>query len=288
MASAKLRYQRVIDLVERLIVERNLRPGDLLPSRNELAAMAGVSMITVRRALDELERDGRVAAHQGVGTFVAGSRIVSEPARVGGLLATLEQEGKLLQVRTELLDIVESLPNAHVARVLHIQPEDHVWQVVRLRLIEGKPMILEEALIPVALAPGLGERREELLGSLYEFLGRAYGLVDDYEEQFLEVTLPSQYARRYLRVGAKEHVVRVRGVSFSPQAVPFDCFQQVYPAGGFVFCVSGQTDRHLVRAADLSDWGATPLGRRVSLKQGEGGSSMGNRQEQRKGEESYG
>ena len=49
--------------------------------------MAGVSLITVRRALEELERDGRVAGHQGVGTFVARPRIVTEPARRGGLLA---------------------------------------------------------------------------------------------------------------------------------------------------------------------------------------------------------
>jgi len=34
--------------------------------------MAGVSLITVRRALAELEREGRVHSHQGVGTFVAG------------------------------------------------------------------------------------------------------------------------------------------------------------------------------------------------------------------------
>ncbi|MGD0998875.1 MAG: GntR family transcriptional regulator, partial [Thermoleophilia bacterium] len=53
-APRRLRYQDVMAMVERLIGEQRLAPGDLLPSRAELAAMAGVSSITVRRALAEL------------------------------------------------------------------------------------------------------------------------------------------------------------------------------------------------------------------------------------------
>ena len=40
----RLRYQDVMAMVERLIAERGSAPGDLLPSRAELAAMAGVSL----------------------------------------------------------------------------------------------------------------------------------------------------------------------------------------------------------------------------------------------------
>src|ERR1700757_5285584 len=78
---AALLYERVVDLVEQLISDRGLRPGDMLPSYTELADQAGVSLITVRRALDELERAGRVRRHQGLGTFVARARIVTEPTR---------------------------------------------------------------------------------------------------------------------------------------------------------------------------------------------------------------
>ena len=63
---AALLYERVVDLVEQLIADRGLRPGDMLPTYTELAEQAGVSLITVRRALDELERAGRVRRHQGL------------------------------------------------------------------------------------------------------------------------------------------------------------------------------------------------------------------------------
>ena len=45
-----LRYQRVVDLVEELIRAQDLQPGSLLPTQKDLARMAGVSLITVRRA----------------------------------------------------------------------------------------------------------------------------------------------------------------------------------------------------------------------------------------------
>ncbi len=69
-----LLYERVVALVEQLIADRGMAPGDRLPRYAELAELAGVSMITVRRALDELERAGRVRRHQGLGTFVARPR----------------------------------------------------------------------------------------------------------------------------------------------------------------------------------------------------------------------
>jgi len=253
--SAKLRYLQVIDLIDGIIAERGLGPGDLLPTQKALAEMAGVSLITVRRALDELERSGRVSGHQGVGTFVARPRIVSEPTRSGGLLATLEEQGGTREVTTQVLEVRSARPRPTVAHTLGLAPGKPVWQIVRLRLIDGQPLVVEQALIPQALAPDLGRRRKELSGSLYDLLAESHGLVDDHEEQYLEVREAGGRERRLLALGARARIVRLRGVSFTADDVPFDCFEQVYPADEFVFYISGQTARRLFRPADLRDWG---------------------------------
>jgi len=85
----KLRYEVVKDLILSKIASQHLQPGDKLPTSNELADQSGFSLISVRRALDELERAGRIVRRQGVGTFVAQSRITAEPGRAGQLLDTL-------------------------------------------------------------------------------------------------------------------------------------------------------------------------------------------------------
>ncbi len=254
-----LRYERVIALIEDIIAARGLQPGSLLPTQHELAKMAGVSLITVRRALQALEQVGKVTGHQGVGTFVARPRIVSDPARSGGLLGTFGEQAQPRQVETEVLQLRPGSPRPAVAHALRLPPGDLVWQLSRLRRIDGQPLIVEDALIPQRLAPDLGRQLGMLSGSLYELLARDHGLVDDHEEQYLEVITAGRRERRLLELPARAKVARLRGVSFTAQGVPFDCFEQVYPADEFVFYISGQTARRLLRPADLNDWGVTAV-----------------------------
>src|SRR5215475_11492422 len=105
-----LLYERVVDLVEQIIADQALGPGDKLPSYTELADRAGVSLITVRRALDELERVGRVRRHQGLGTFVARPRIVTEPGRAGSLLSTIADESAAKKLTTKVLGLHKGQP----------------------------------------------------------------------------------------------------------------------------------------------------------------------------------
>jgi DNA-binding GntR family transcriptional regulator len=252
-----LRYQRVIDLVDEIIRTHDLRPGSLLPTQRELAELAGVSLITVRRALEELEREGRVAGHQGVGTFVAQPRIVSEPARRGGLLATLAGRADPAAVTTEVLKVRGAEPDTAVARALGLASGARVWVISRLRRIEGRPMVLEQARVPQALAPDLDHWRDDLAASLYGLLARRYGLVDDYEEQYLEVGAAGAAERRRLDLKPRARIVRLQGVSFTAGDVPFDCFEHVYPAEAFAFFISGRTSRRLLPAQDLAGWRAS-------------------------------
>lgn len=261
-----------MDLVEDLIAERGLRPGDLLPSITELSRISGVSTISVRRGLAELEATGRVLRHQGVGTFVAGRPILSEPGRAGDLLATLTNGEGPPPVTTGLVDLKRGAPGAAIARSLRLGPGETVWELVRLRSIRRTPILLETAVIPVGLAPTLDTALLGSGGSLYGFLAERYGLVDHREEQYLEVGPPNDREARLLRLRRQDRLVRIRGVSFTRTGLPFDCFEQRYPSAGFVFYISGRTSRHLLRPADVRDWKVDPLGPGDVRVRGEPGS----------------
>jgi GntR family transcriptional regulator len=64
-------YQQIIDRLTREISEGRLPPGTPLPSFRALAEDLLVSVITVKRAYEEMERDGIIYRRQGLGTFVA-------------------------------------------------------------------------------------------------------------------------------------------------------------------------------------------------------------------------
>ncbi len=64
-------YEQVIAAVKREVAAGRLQPGDPLPSVRALAADLLVSLITIKRAYDELEREGVIYSRQGLGAFVA-------------------------------------------------------------------------------------------------------------------------------------------------------------------------------------------------------------------------
>lgn len=71
MESKRFLYTLVYNDLLGKINSGELRPGDLLPTENELAATHQVSKITTKRAMDMLKRDGLIRRVQGKGTFVS-------------------------------------------------------------------------------------------------------------------------------------------------------------------------------------------------------------------------
>jgi len=70
-AAAGALYQQIVDRIKREISEGRLKAGVALPSFRKLAEDLLVSVITVKRAYEELEREGIIYRRQGLGTFVA-------------------------------------------------------------------------------------------------------------------------------------------------------------------------------------------------------------------------
>jgi GntR family transcriptional regulator len=64
-------YQQIVDAIKREVGAGRLMPGSALPSFRALAEQLLVSLITVKRAYEELEHDGIIYRRQGIGTFVA-------------------------------------------------------------------------------------------------------------------------------------------------------------------------------------------------------------------------
>jgi GntR family transcriptional regulator len=64
-------YQQIVDRIKREVSEGRLTPGAALPSFRVLAGQLLVSLITVKRAYEELEREGIIYRRQGLGTFVS-------------------------------------------------------------------------------------------------------------------------------------------------------------------------------------------------------------------------
>ena len=87
------------------------KPGDLVPSEQELQNTYGVSRITVRQAFSELTHEGRFERHRGQGTFVANKPIVHNPSKRISISELMHQQGIAPEWHIRQRDFVTPLPN---------------------------------------------------------------------------------------------------------------------------------------------------------------------------------
>ena len=147
------KYLTVADDLQQAMASGELRPGDRLRSEPELAVSHGVSRETIRRALEVLERDGRVQRVQGSGTYVA------HPVSGHFSLTTFSDEmTRLGRVPSaELLEAARLAADVVVAKRLAIREGTGCFRVTRRLLADGDPVAGEVRILPVSLCPDLLE-----------------------------------------------------------------------------------------------------------------------------------
>ncbi len=108
-------YQQIVDQITAKVMAGDWSAGQSLPSIRELAAASQVSVITVRRAYEELERAGVIATRQGKGSVVADRgdlpTVLMQQALQQQLDALLVCAARLGLPRSELLRLIEQAPD---------------------------------------------------------------------------------------------------------------------------------------------------------------------------------
>ncbi len=150
----------------------NLGPGEPIESDAELRALFNVSRMTVRQATQRLADEGLIYRVPGVGTFVAEPRVHPDAVRLRSFTEEMARRGAEASSRVLLLEIRTGLPGELAA--LRLSPGAKVARVRRLRLADGRPVAIEDVVVPISCAAVLNEDLEQ--GSLYDAL-RALGHV---------------------------------------------------------------------------------------------------------------
>jgi len=107
-------YGQIVDGVKREVSEGRLPPGAPLPSFRALAEDLMVSIITVKRAYEELQREGIIYRRQGLGTFVsdngaARSREVKREEAEGLLRDALREAKEAGLTKDEFREMFEKI-----------------------------------------------------------------------------------------------------------------------------------------------------------------------------------
>ena len=161
--------------IHKLISSGKLGGDGRLPTERDLAMQLGVSRTTVRQVLDRLEHDGAVHRRRGRsgGTFVSRPRVDIDFSYLAGIPAYLRAQG--LRPGAHVVSARMVPADETVAAALQLSTGTLVYEVVRIRLADEVRISLENARIPVSLAPDL--LSQPLDDSIYDLLTDRYGVM---------------------------------------------------------------------------------------------------------------
>jgi len=220
-------YHQVYLDLSRSIDDGERQPGDQIAPERELARHYGVSVITVRRALDELAREQRIERTRGRGTFVLAARIdrdLDEP-----LTFTEEMQRRGIDPQTRLIAARDEVASEAVAANLQLNVGAPTIFIERLRLADREPLLLEQVHLSAERFPGLlGADLER--ESLYGVLNARFGTVIGRTRETFEPVLLRKREAGLLAIKKRQPALLVAGVAYSNDGVPVE-FSRTYVRG---------------------------------------------------------
>lgn len=207
------------DLLER-INKGELKPGDFIPSEQEISSRLSVSRMTARQALKSLCSLGIAYSVRGKGTFVSGMKFAKNVRKVQSFTDEMKSLGHQPSSRVLKVEDVPAPPEA--ASNLSLGPGELMFHLRRLRLADSVPMGVEDAYLPLRPYPELHASYEPQ-SSLYDFLWERYGLRIILADETVEAGLSSHEESRLLRIPKGSPVFLFTRVSYirAHQAVEY-------------------------------------------------------------------
>jgi len=218
------RYHQIAEALSKVI--QSWPDGSRLPGEIELANSLNVSRATIKRAFEQLLRDGLLYRKQGLGTFTAPRRL-PRALKLTSLWEDLTNAGRLVTTQVLNCHIVPADPL--VAERLEVAEGTDVVFVERLRLADGRPFALMKNWHPLpACEPLL--HVDFSRASLYAALERECGVVLQVAKQTIQARLPSPAEARLLSLSRREPVLQMKRQAFVASGQPVEWGNHIYPA----------------------------------------------------------
>ncbi|OYT81216.1 MAG: GntR family transcriptional regulator [Pseudomonas sp. PGPPP4] len=213
-------YQRLRDQLAEQIANNRWRPGEAIPTEAALSAEYQLSTGTVRKAIDALVSEGILERQQGRGTFIRRAQFQSSLFRFFRF-QTVSGERQVPESRILSIEPVAA-PSA-VAQALGLPADALVIRIVRVRLLDVKPVLAEEIWLPRQRFQALLEidlsREGPLLYPIYE---EVCGQVVASAEETLTAESVNDVHARLLQVAVNSPVIVIERLARDYAGTPLE------------------------------------------------------------------
>ncbi len=219
-------YQQIKALILRSLQAGEWKPGEGIPSENDLATRFKVSQGTVRKAIDELANENLLVRRQGKGTFVATHHEDRVHFR---FLRLVPDNGEPHYPKSKILDCKRLRAPAEIARLLDLKSGDAVIQIERILYFSQEATVYEEIWLPGTTFKGLSvERLADWRGPMYALFETEFGTHMVRATERLRAVAADELSAKHLGVEQNTPLLAVERVSYTYGERPVEVRKAVY------------------------------------------------------------
>ncbi|GAA3022846.1 GntR family transcriptional regulator [Streptomyces glomeratus] len=228
------RHEEIADALRRAIDREEYTVGSLLPTETDLAAHYGVSRGTVRQAVAALSAEGLIGSRQGARRVVLASRRSQSFAELRSFAQWARAMGR--EATGHVVAQGYRPATKEDAVRLHLSEGTPVLHVLRVRGLDGEPVLLERTVYADWISPAV-ESIEPDCSSVTQRLFEETGLVFAYGEHIIDAVAAGAQDAELLGVRRAGPLLRVRRVTTTREGRPVEWSDDRYRSDAVSFSV---------------------------------------------------
>ena len=207
------RYKEIAAALHDALAGGEWKPGEAIPPERSLSKRFGVSIGTVRKAIDELVAANLLIRQQGRGTFVASH---NRDRLLFYFFHIAPDQGAKQYPEVRLVAFARGKADRGEADLLRIAAGEPVFRIRNLLHLDGHPVIVDDLTLPAARFPGLTEKQfAHRTSTIYNLYQDAFGLSVVRTRERLRATLADAETAELLAVSKGTPLLSIRRTAFS-------------------------------------------------------------------------
>ncbi|UPK47321.1 MULTISPECIES: trehalose operon repressor [Paenibacillus] len=212
------KFIRIYEDIAARIRTGEIEAGTLLPSELDLSESYQTSRETIRKALKMLSEEGYIQKIQGKGSIVLDIRKIDFP--ISGLVSFKELAKKMgHRAKTYVKVFEEKKVDQALFKKINFGLNEKVWEIRRVRKVDGEHVILDKDHISQKLIPGLS--KDICNDSIFAYIEEELGLTISFAKKEILVEEPTAEDRELLDLEGFHNVVVVRSQVYLEDASQF-------------------------------------------------------------------
>ncbi|GGI01546.1 MULTISPECIES: GntR family transcriptional regulator [Mammaliicoccus] len=216
-------YQEIMKNIQDYIKSQSLEHGDVIPTEKTLSEKYKVSRVTVRKAISKLIDKEILYSVKGSGTYVAFPKFEHNLFKLQGF--TEEMQPFHDSIKNEVSEFSLIKPNAQIQEILNISNDEKVYNIKRIRKLNGEALIIENAYIPFELFPDLSI--EAMTKSKYGYLKEKGYAIKKRVEEFVP-KLPNKDTMEIFNIDSNTPLLELKAHSILNNDEIFEYSEVLY------------------------------------------------------------